>query len=83
MQRHPIPRLKEKKACPIALKNTFPSTLLKSGLSRNSIPAPAPGRVTEQNYQYKDNDKQGRHHDLRRLFNPLFYSFHDDEMSNQ
>ena len=28
---------------PIALKNTFPSTLLKSGFSRNSMPAPAPG----------------------------------------
>ena len=48
MQRHPIPRLSEKNACPIAPKKTLPSTLLKSGFSRNSIPALAPGSDTEQ-----------------------------------
>ena len=43
-----MPRLREKKACPIAPRNTLPSTLLKSGFRRNSMPAPAPGSDTEQ-----------------------------------
>ena len=32
----------------MAPRNTLPSTLLKSGFNRNSMPAPAPGRDMEQ-----------------------------------
>ena len=48
MHRHPIPKLSEKNACPIAARKAFASILLKSGLNKKSIPAPAPGSVSEQ-----------------------------------
>ena len=43
-----MPRLNEKKACPIAPKNTSAVTLLKSGFNKKLIPFSAPGKETEQ-----------------------------------
>src|SRR3712207_7555083 len=43
-----MPRLNEKKACPIALRKVVPVTLPKSGFNRNSMPEPAPGSEIEQ-----------------------------------
>lgn len=42
------PILSEKKACPSAFRKVSAVTLEKSGLKRNSRPAPAPGRVTDR-----------------------------------
>ena len=50
MIRQPIPKLKEKKACPSALKTTEEVNLLKSGLKRKSNPASAFGKVTERTH---------------------------------
>ena len=38
-----MPTLSEKNACPIAASSTLPSTLPRSGFSRNSRPRSAPG----------------------------------------
>ena len=47
MQRHPMPRLSEKNACPIAPRNTLAFTFSHSGFNRNSTPVPAPGNDKE------------------------------------
>ena len=55
MIKQPIPKLKEKKACPSALKTTEEVNLLKSGLKRKSNPASAFGKVTERTHMISKN----------------------------
>ena len=43
-----MPRLSEKKACPMAASSTPPSTFSKSGFSKNSMPRPEPGNSSAQ-----------------------------------
>ena len=45
---HPIPRLREKNTCPIALITTCGVSLEKSGRKKNETPSSAPGRVRER-----------------------------------
>ena len=60
MIKQPIPKLKEKKACPSALKTTEEVNLLKSGLKRKSNPASAFGKVTERTHMIsKIKNKSG------------------------
>jgi hypothetical protein len=47
----PIPTLREKNACPIALSTTDDVTLEKSGFKRNFKPSEALGSVTERTHR--------------------------------
>ena len=60
----PIPRLKEKSACPSASSTAVGPIFCHWGRSRNSSPEAAPAglqRIDRQNYQ---QCKKKRHHDL-------------------
>ena len=48
MHRQPIARLREKKACPMALSMTRVVTFEKSGFRRKCRPSRAPGMLNEQ-----------------------------------
>ena len=78
--RIPIPKLKEKNACPIARTMTWGVIFEKSGCRKNFSPSLASGSVNDRIQKNDENNEQYRHQYVGHFFDSFLYTIRYDDI---